>query len=356
MLDSLYEKALKKKDNINKQISTDFDNSEVDPSKEWREYPIAEEDIDVTICAGDGSINKKNFMSFIFYAIDAECLVYSTQLNTIESSDIDIIPHHRHVEDRLRGYMGIFEIKNALKAFKKYDIQILLFDGSILGNLIRPFPLENKLKNELKEKIKYNYQSKLENELKTELEDSHVSITSSKFSKSIEEEFENKTDAMIYLEHLENLMVIVELLENKNEVVAISKTSTSNEYFKTDIPDMAIFDRHSRKEGYSTPRYLSPNELKREDFPVKNNFLRDLTFTIFYARLENHKNILKFELPYKADETEIKKLLTIIKSKSAEGYPLLLKKAHHDVVIRRIDLDRLSKIIGFMEKSGREML
>jgi NurA-like 5'-3' nuclease len=183
-----------------------------------------------------------------------------------------------------------------------------------------------------------------------------VSITSSKFSKSIENEFENKTDAMIYLEHLENLLVIGELLENRNEVVAISKTSTSNEYFESEIPDMAIFDRHSRKEGYSTPRYLSPKNLKREDFPVKNDFFRDFTFTIFYARLENHKNILKFELPYKADEEEIKELLTIIKSKSAEGYPLLLKKAHHDVVIRRIDLDRLSKIIGFMEKSGREML
>ncbi len=356
MLDSLYEKALNKKDDINKQISADFDNFEVDPSSDWRDHSIAEKDIKVTICAGDGSINKKNFMSFIFYAIDAECLVYNNKLRAIESSEIDIIPHHKHVDDRLRGYMGIFEIKNALKAFKKYDIQILLFDGSILGNLIRPFPLENKLKNELKEKIKYNYHHKLENELKKELEDSIVSITSSKFTKYIEQEFENKIDAMIYLEHLENLLVIGELLENRNEVVAISKTSTSNEYFESEIPDMAIFDRYSRKEGYSTPRYLSPKDLKREDFPVKNDFFQSLTFTIFYARLENHKNILKFELPYRADEEEIKKLLTIIKSKSAEGYPLLLKKAHHDVVIRRIDLDRLSKIIGFMEKSGREML
>jgi NurA-like 5'-3' nuclease len=356
MLDSLYEKALKKKDNINKKISTDFDNLEADPSKDWREYPIKEKDIEVTICAGDGSINKKNFMSFIFYAIDAECLVYNNKLSAIESSEIDIIPHHRHVEDRLRSYMGIFEIKNALKAFKKYDIQILLFDGSILGNLIRPFPLENKLKNELKEKIKYNYHSKLEKELKQELEDLNVSITSSKFTSSIEDEFKSKIDAMIYLEHLENLLVIGKLLENKNEVVAISKTSTSNEYFESEIPDMALFDRHSRKEGYSTPRYLSPKDLKREDFPVNNKFFQDLTFTIFYARLEDHKNILKFELPYRADEEQIKELLTRIKSKSAEGYPLLLKKAHHDVVIRRTDLDRLSKIIGFMEKSGREML
>ena len=28
----------------------------------------------------------------------------------------------------------------------------------------------------------------------------------------------------------------------------------------------------------------------------------------------------------------------------------------HDVVIKKTDLERLSKIIGLMEKSGREML
>jgi NurA-like 5'-3' nuclease len=121
---------------------------------------------------------------------------------------------------------------------------------------------------------------------------------------------------------------------------------------------MAIFDRYSTKQGYSKPKHvhIASKDVKREDFPVENKFFQDLTFTIFYARLENYKNILKFELPYKADEEQIKELLTRIKSKSAEGYPLLLKKAHYDVVIRKIDLDRLSKIIGFMEKSGREML
>ncbi|HEX7468708.1 MAG TPA: DNA double-strand break repair nuclease NurA, partial [Methanobacterium sp.] len=253
----------------------------------------------------------------------------------------------------------IFEIKNALKAFREYDVDKFLFDGSILGNLIRPSPLENKLNNDVKEKIRYHYSSELEQKLKKELEYSEVAITSSKFTKTIEDEFEkNKIDAMIYLEHLENLMVIKELLKNNKSVVAISKTSTSNEYFDSEIPDMAIFDRYSRKEGYSDPKYIKVSNpyVKREDFPVKNEFFRGLTFTIFYARLENHKNILKFELPYEANKEQIKHILSLIKSNSAEGYPLLLKKAHNDVVIRKIDLDRLSKIIGFMEKSGREML
>ena len=168
------------------------------------------------------------------------------------------------------------------------------------------------------------------------------------------EEFEDPVNAMIYLESIENLLVIKKLLENERSVMGISKTSTNREYFKYKIPDMAIFDRYSREEGFTKPQPMKIS--KREEFPVANDFFKGLTFTIFYARLENHKNILKFELPYIADEKDIKKLLGTIKNHSAEGYPLLLKKAHNDVVIKRKDLENLSKIIGFMEKSGREML
>jgi NurA-like 5'-3' nuclease len=355
MLDSLYQKALLKKDNINQKIIDDFNNPQVDPSKFWIKYHIREDDSCVTICAGDGSINKKNFMGFIFYAIDAECLVYNTKLNIIESSEIDIIPYHQFVEDRLRSYMGIYEIKNALRAFKEYNVDILLFDGSILGNLIRPSPLERKLQNEVKEDIKHKYLPILEDELLKDVNNLKVGLTSSKFNESMAD-FENKTEAMIYLENLENLLVISELLKNERSVIAISKTSTSREYFESEIPDMAIFDRYDRRAGFSKPKYINISKKVKRDLPVKNDFFRDLTFTIFYARLEDHKNILKFELPYKADEEEIKNILDIIKTKSAEGYPHLLKKAHNDVLIKNVDLERLSKIVGFMEKSGREML
>ncbi len=357
MLDSLYQKALLKKDDINQKISNDFMNSEIDPSKKWIQHNIIEDDHNVSIAAGDGSINKKNFMGFIFYAIDAECLIFNQKLIKIGSSEIDIIPHHDFVEDRLRSYMGIFEVKNALRAFKEHEIDYLMFDGSIMGNLIRPFPMEKRLKTEIKEEIKKKYVPKLNKDLTSDLENELVGITSSKFSETMEE-FDNPINATIYLERIENLLVIKELLENRKSVVAISKTSTNREYFDYKIPDMAIFDRYSREEGFTKPRYIHifESDVKREEFPVANEFFKSLTFTIFYARIENHKNILKFELPYKASEEDIKHILGIIKNKSAEGYPLLLKKAHNDVVIKKTDLERLSKIIGFMEKSGREML
>ena len=391
MLDSLYEMALGKKGSINEMLN-DLISTKIDPAGFWIDYNIEESDLDVTISAGDGSINKKKYLSFMFYAIDAECLVYNRKIQRIESSEVDIMPHHRHVEDRLRNYMGIFEIKNALKALNHYDVDLLLFDGSILGNLIRPFPFENELPNETKEKIKQKYFPKLQKELDKD-EESYMQrvensgnggkdsggdalsrqgagITSSRFSSSMEQEYGDKVEPVIYLENLENLLVISKLMEVKEKIVAISKTSTNNDYFRSEIPDMAVFDKHSKKQGYSKPMYLNLSsktrkkrpgylnvfkEMKR-DFPVLNEFFKGLTFTIFYARLEDHKNILKFELPYEATEEEIKHILGIIKGSSAEGYPYLLKKAHNDVVIRKVDLERLSNIIGFLEKSGREML
>nr|WP_319373287.1 DNA double-strand break repair nuclease NurA [uncultured Methanobacterium sp.] len=352
MLDSLYEKALKKRDNIHQKLEG-IEYSRVDASPQWIDYPIAESGLDVNIGAGDGSINKRKFLPFIFYAIDAEGIIHSPEgLKKIESSEIDIISHHKYVEDRLRSYMGIFEIKNALKMFNQHDVDFFLFDGSILGNLIRPFPIEKELEEQVKEIIREKYLPLLEEKL---MNSSDVEITSSKFVSKISNEFKDDTEAMIYLENLENLLVISDLMKENKKIVAISKTSTSTEYFNRKIPDIAIFDMHSKKQGYSKPRYSNVSEIKR-DFPVRNNFLKSLTFTIFYARLDDHKNILKFELPYHATEGDIKDLLKSIKNISAEGYPLLLKKAHNDVVIRKNDLENLSKIMGFMEKSGREML
>ncbi|MBM4241579.1 MAG: DNA double-strand break repair nuclease NurA, partial [Euryarchaeota archaeon] len=335
MLDSLYEKALRKKNKINERIVNNLENIPLNFSKCWIESNLNESKLDITIGGGDGSINKKNFLSFIFYAIDAECLIHnSLGLQKVESSDIDIISYHKYVRDRLRNYMGIFEIKNALKAFDQFDLDLFLFDGSILGNLIRPFPLETELQNEIKEEIKIKYFPKLEKELEVE----EVEIVSLKMFDSIEKDFKDyKTESMIYLENLENLLAISKLLRQERKIVAISKTSTRNDYFDSNIPDMAIFERFNKKEGYSKPLYLDISKEVKRDFPILNVFFRKLNFTIFYTRLEDYKNILKIELPYKANEEDIRNIIEILKGNSTEGYPYLLKKAHNDVVIRKID-------------------
>jgi NurA-like 5'-3' nuclease len=353
MLDLLYDNTLRKKDNINSKIDNYFEKVDFD-STLWTKNRIKEQKKGVTLAGGDGSINKKKFLRFIFYAVGAESLIYNQSgLKRVQSTEVDIIPHHRHVEDRLRNYMGIFELKNAVKTFKEHDIDQYLFDGSPLGNLIRPFPTEYELKNSLKEIIKKEYLPLLQKELAN----GKVEISSSKISEQVEDEMQgHKFEAMIYLENLENLIVIRKLLEQKRKIVGISKTSTRKDYFGHDIPDIAIFDWLDKGTGYSQPKPLNMSSEVKREFPILNDFFRNLEFTIFYARLEPFKNILKFELPYHAKEEDVINILEMIKGNSTLGYPYILKKAHDDVVITNKDLKVLSKIIGFLEKSGREML
>ena len=359
MLDSLYEKALEKKDELNNKLVMDFENIKKDPNDFWVDMPIKEYKQGITISGGDGSRNWKEFMSFVVYAINAECLIYDGKnLQKVECSDIDIINPYKYVKNRLETYMSIYEIKSSLKAIKMFDVDLTLFDGSILGKLIRPSPLENKLPEWIRDEIKFKYLSKIESNLEN---DSNIEIISPKLFDSMEMLTENVIDSIIYLESLEHLLAIRYLLKETKNIIGISKTSTRTDYpFGSNIPDMAIFDRYSKKQGYSKPQYLevSKNMVKRI-FPVYNDFFKNLTFTIFYARFDDFKNVLKFELPYKATEDEIITLLGSLKSICTEGYPYLLKKAHNDVVLRNRDIDNISRIMGFSNldfKTGREGL
>ena len=351
MLETLLEIALSKKGEIISKLD-EFYASGPDTSKSWVDHSFTENKGDSTLAAGDGSINRKKFLSFVFYAISAETLIYKKELKKIESSTVDIMPHHGFVEDRLRNYMSLLELKNALRSFEEHNPDYYLFDGSLLGNLIRPLPMDRELSSYIKDTIKSRYLSSLDAEINLNA----VEISASKFEDHISEKFANKTEATIYLESLENLLIISRLLKNGRKIVGISKTSTSNDYFGLDIPDMALFDRNHQKQGYSIPRTQKVSKTVKHDFPVENKFFRSLTFTTFYARLEDNKNLLKFELPYEAEEEDIIELLNIIKANCTEGYPYLLKKAHNDVVIKKVDMNQLLRMMGFIEKDGREML
>ncbi|WP_297981882.1 DNA double-strand break repair nuclease NurA [uncultured Methanobrevibacter sp.] len=177
-----------------------------------------------------------------------------------------------------------------------------------------------------------------------------------KDEKNLENEQLDEADLISFLETIENLIALKHLLKYKRKIVAISKTSSSNGLFHANIPDMAILDRFTSKEGFSKPYYRKVSSKVKRDFPIGNEFFRELTFTIFFARLKDNKNIIKIELPYYAKEEDIKRVLSDIKRDSTDGYPFLLKKAHHDVVITNQDMVSLSNIIGFLDKSGREML
>lgn len=359
MLDSLYTEALIKKNTINTDVEDIFDKN-LDVYSKWNSEKIPSNDQDYVLAAGDGSFNKKKYLGFNFYAVCAESLIYNPNdnsgLKTVESVELDILPHQSFIDDRLRNMMSIFELKTALKTLIKFNVNFYFDDGSLLGNLIRPIPIEENIPKSFRSDVLKKIKENIEKEVTSD----EIKISSLKFKEEFNELFEdtkiNENSLISYLENIEHLIAMKLLLNKKEKIIAISKTSTSNDIFHANVPDIAIFDKLTRNEGYSKPYYKKvTNEVKR-DFPIYNNFFRDLWFTVFFARLENNKNIIKIELPYYANIDEIKKIISIIKSNSTEGYPHLLKKAHHDVVIKRSDIESLSQIIELIDKSGREML
>lgn len=366
MLESLYSVAIKKKGNIVEEIEN-YEDKGFPISKFWKDEEVPKYEDSLTIAAGDGSKHEKKFLSFYFYAIAAETLIYNNELVKIESSDINTMPHGKFSKDRIRNYMGLFEVKNALKAIKTHDIDYYLYDGSLLGDLIRPYPLEKQIPQD----IRFDVLDFAEDELNKEIdniENHEVEIYSNKLVKN---DLKTKLDEIKakngfsyienienYLENIEKLLALANLLKYKDKIIAISKTSTANDYFDANIPDIAIFTKFTQDTGYSFDSkrsYPDTDRVKRE-FPIENDFFKSLEFTIFYVRLEDNKNVLKIELPYKADENKIREIISIIARDCTEGYPYLLKKAHHDVVIKKKNIEQLSNIVGIYEKSGREML
>ena len=360
MLNSLYTEAINKKGQLKEPLE-ELNESKIDLESKWNDTPITPSKSNHIIAAGDGSYNKKKYLNFNFYAVAAESLIYNptkeeNKLSSIESVELDIMPHQSFLEDRLRNMMSIFEIKTAIKTFREYEIDYYLDDGSILGDLIRPIPLET-ISFEKKQEIIDSAYLKI----KKGYENMDSDISSLNYKEEFKEFFDDEEidehDLIRLLENLENLIALKYLLENRKKIIAISKTSSSNELFYANIPDMAILDRFTRKEGFSQPYYRKVSYKVKHDFPIENEFFRNLGFTTVFARLKDYKNIIKIEFPYYIDDDEeIKNILSILKDNSTEGYPYLLKKAHKDVVISNQNMTSLSNVIGFLDKSGREML
>ncbi|KZX11963.1 DNA double-strand break repair nuclease NurA [Methanobrevibacter curvatus] len=386
MLESLYLKAVENKDSLTDLIE-DYELKDLKVEDHWNDYEMPKLDEDYVIAAGDGSSNLKSFYSFLFYGISSESIIYDktlklkntlknnvknnlennlennlnapnnviNNLKIIESSDLNVIDNNEYSKERIRNYMGIFEIKNAFHCLETNNIDYYLYDGSLLGDLIRPLPGEKRLKKDVKAKIISMAHEFFNDEIKMD----KIEITSNKIDNEFwEREFDNisEFELKFYLENIEKLFAISNLLKHRKKIVAISKTSTANDYFHLKIPDIGIFDSYSKRTGYTNKKVKTLSDNIKYAFPVNNEFFKSLKFTIFYIRLCNNKNILKVELPYNANKEDIEKIIAVLANESTEGYPYLLKKTHHDVVISKKDMENLSNIVGLYGKYGREML
>ena len=352
MLNSLYIKAASKRGSI-KEIIPELEGNSI-VSDNWSEKNITSSDDEFSIGAGDGSFNKKKFLGFNFYAVAAESLIFDGQLKTIEQSDIDRFPYLSYLDEFLSNYMSIFELKCCLSSLEEYNVDYYLIDGSIYGDLQNPFPkgveTSAKAKKELISATLNDFEEMVKNP-------SDKSVYSPKlFNKYFKIYREYKYPYTLYLTTIERLVVLKEILKNPRKMIAISKSSSNNDIFHSNMPDIAIFDKYTQKEGISKVIRKKVSKDINTTFPVFDEFFKDLKFTIFYLRLADYKNVLKVELPYEASMAEIEEIASKLKKFSTNGYPYLLKKAHNDVVISDKNIKELINIAKVREKSGREML
>ena len=239
------------------------------------------------------------------------------------------------LDELLSNYMAIYELKCALRALNEYDVDYYMFDGSILGDLQNAFPRGAKLPNKLRE----NLDDSLKNEFERRLKINRYGLSFPEIRDSLKlmelprSENSNKIEEYnLHLASIEKIILLKEILQHRKKIISISKTSSDNSLFHWNIPDIAFLDKNTKKQGIS----LIKDDFKvyeKAAFPYYNDFFKALTFTIFYVRLQDNKNVLKVELPYKASKQEVFRIIEKINVLSVQGYPYLLNKAHNDVVI-----------------------
>ncbi|AMD17548.1 hypothetical protein TL18_05645 [Methanobrevibacter sp. YE315] len=355
MLNSLYEKAIAKRGFI--QDLDSQTNIESQLEFNWFSRAINESADDFSIAAGDGSFNKKKFLTINFCAVGAESIIYDGKIKKIDDSDIFEISHVSFLDELLGNYMAIYELKCALRAIKDYDVDYYMLDGSILGDLQNAFPRGAKLPSKLRD----NLDSSLLNEFERRLDLKNSGlvfpdlIDSLKLLEMPKNENSNKQEETnLHLASIEKIILLREILNYKERIISISKTSSDNELFGWNIPDIAFLDKFTKKQGISRIKYRKVFE--KAAFPYHKEFFKELTFTVFYIRLQDNKNVLKVELPYRASEKEVLDIVEKINVLSVQGYPYLLNKAHNDVVITDRNMKELLKIAKIYETTNREVM
>ena len=355
MLNSLYEKAIAKRGFIH-EIESD-NNLESQLEANWFSREFKESSEDFTIAAGDGSFNKKKFLKSNFCAIGAESLIYDGEIKKIDDADILEINHISFLDELLGNYMSILELKCALRAINEYDVDYYMFDESILADLENAYPRGA----ELPSKIRNNLDEALLNEFRRRFEITPFGFVFQQIKErvladvSVNEDFEEKEDFDLHLSSIEKIILLKEILENKKKIISISKTSSDNDLFNWNIPDISILDNLTdKKQGLSKIEYR--RVFKNASFQYFNDFFKQLQFTVFYVRLQDNKNVLKVELPYKASIGEVIDIIEKINVMAVQGYPYLLNKAHNDVVITDRNIKELLKIAKIYETTNREML
>jgi len=341
MLDVMYEIARKKAGDLKDRIQG-FETITAPPGV-WQEKHFR--DIPLVVAGVDGSMNILPFQDIALYAVSSTAVVDTGNgLDTRGYGDVNVMPLHPFIRDRVRIQMLTYELKAGLSALNS---DYLLLDGSFLGYLVRPAAFETAPPQGVKEEIIKTYFPQIQGQDFTQ-----PLLAADRFRDEIAQRYpEQSFEVQTFLEYLEYLAVLAHLLEHGN-IASISKTSNSHNIFRGVLPDIAILELTSRQEGQTRvfPVKLD-SELKR-GFPVLDGFFKNLEFNLVYVRLEDGGPILRVETP----SHEVEELLGAVKHGCVEGYPFILKKAHQDVVIKDRDIEAIWNSLGEFREPRRRML
>ena len=303
----------------------------------WKEFEFEEKK--EKIAAIDGSYNFKQYHSFVLYAISSVSIFLDKRILKSKFIDLDIEKPAFFIEEKLKLRMTLAELEMLYKELLNKNC-IGIIDGSLIAELIRPF-----------------YSSEIGELKKVEIIENTKKLFAEKIGSKILISKNEGIDESGFAEYIEYFFTLYLLFKTfSKQIIAISKSSTSNQIFETQFSDLFLFENFTKREGYSKPFYFSIAENIKKGFPIFNEFFKSLEFTIFYLRLKENSPILKVEIPYRIDENEIINICSILKRISVNGYPYLLRKAHKEALIRNWHLERIEKVLGIIERTGREVL
>lgn len=388
MLESLYEKTIEKREEIQQhfqQLQEKINYAKV--KDEYRECTFNRQKQTKTFIATDGSLNSKRFMSDFLYAIGSLTILSKPGENIIkdtQTAEIELLSATKaaSLNRKLSKQMNILELKSMIKCMQNHDdkIDYILLDGNISGKLSN-FQINLDIDRLFRDAIKEDIQR-----LEEELDDNsfEIEVTSNTHQSRIyditrnnipaDEDFETyKYDILDYYDSLEELACIRHLINKYHgKIICISKTSSTNKIFNEDIPDAAVIEYATKKAGYTKiGKPVKNRKLVRKDlqdnyisieYPLYREEITNYEYITFFTRLEYNKNVLKIEIPlletdYISNNNEIiMEILEDIYSISVDGYPHILKKVHHEVVIKNKELDKIVNKYEILDKNGRDML
>jgi NurA-like 5'-3' nuclease len=347
----LIETALRKRDRL-RLIEGNYAALEEKVWKVWTTELPEEFRPDSTV-AVDGSRNRKSFAGYVLYAVGAGSVLYRGGQRVKGENflvDVDILKPEEYSDARIRILMGILEFKAALLSCD--DVSYVLFDGSIVGAMVRPSVFNQEVPRELKEKVEDLFSESLVHSFSLSKE---FPIDSAKFYGELKKFASGREFALAagYLEYLEYLYSLSLLLKRSvGKIISVSKHSDSRNYsFDPLLPDVAVLNSLNLPPGYTKPVKVSVTKEKKFKFPLKfEEELRDFEFNSFFFRLPKG-NVFKVETAL-----EPERALAVLKYYSVKGYPYPLREVHDLVKIRNSDLELTVNLVKHRGVTGRESL